>query len=180
MTDSDEGARDRQLASELEVLRQERADILHGSAVENSVEMAKIHDILRRKLQIAEDSRQYQLANLGLHLELEKKRAWDEYMAGKARLREQVVLSHIERRKRFDALKLGGTSGVGTIPLVRRDYMTWPNGTHWSPRHFADFIYSSMTLPFCLIFASDATYYGAEFNSSQTSKKTASTRSQSG
>jgi hypothetical protein len=42
-------------------------------------------------------------------------------MAGKARLREQVILSHIERRKRFDALKLGGTFGIAAIPQISHD-----------------------------------------------------------
>jgi hypothetical protein len=133
MTDSDEAARDLQLMSELHVLRQERDDIIRGVAVDSSSELAKIHEVLRRKLQIAEDSRQYQLANLGLHLELEKKRAWDEYMAGKARLREQVILSHIERRKRFDALKLGGTFGIAAIPQIRRDEYALRNSAWREP-----------------------------------------------
>jgi hypothetical protein len=83
--------------------------------VDCTPELAKVRDILRRKLQIAEDSRQYQLANLRLHLELEKKRAWDEYTTGKARLREQLILSHIERRKRLDAIKLGGNSIIASL-----------------------------------------------------------------
>jgi hypothetical protein len=113
--ESDEAARDRQLASELEALKAEREDIISGVAVDSTPELAKVRDILRRKLQIAEDSRQYQLANLRLHLELEKKRAWDEFMTGKARLREQLILSHIERRKRLDAIKLGGKSNGASV-----------------------------------------------------------------
>jgi hypothetical protein len=113
--ESDDAARDRQLASELEVLKAEREDIISGVAVDCTPELAKVRDILRRKLQIAEDSRQYQLANLRLHLELEKKRAWDEYTTGKARLREQLILSHIERRKRLDAIKLGGNSIIASL-----------------------------------------------------------------
>lgn len=108
VTESDEAARDRELASELEILRKEREDIISGVALETSPELARVKESLGKRLDVALCAREYQLANLQKHFDLEKKKAWDEFCNGKARLREQIILTHVDRRKRLDAFKLTG------------------------------------------------------------------------
>jgi hypothetical protein len=105
----EERAADRQLESELKELQRERAEIISGHATQASAEMARFQECLAGKLQAAADARDYQRANLQLHFDLEKKHAWDEYLQGKSRLRDQVIHTHVERKKRLDAVKLGRT-----------------------------------------------------------------------
>jgi hypothetical protein len=104
--DSDD--REGEYEAELRALQLEREGIICGLAIQSSAELEKCKEILACKLQAAADTREYQRANLERHFELEKKYAWEEYCQGKARLREQIVVMHMERKKRIDTLKAGG------------------------------------------------------------------------
>lgn len=103
--EEDEVERDRQLAVELEALKKERSEIIDGSGLSDSGDLVRVQKTLEKKLQIARDTRDYKRESLCLHLELEKKRAWDEFLQGKSQLRNQIVATHMERRRRLDQIK---------------------------------------------------------------------------
>lgn len=98
------------LEAELAVLARERRDIISGLTLQNMPELESASDRLAARLQLAADARDYSARHLRAHFDLEKQQAWDEYCAGKARLREDVLGTHMERRKRLDVLKTGGMS----------------------------------------------------------------------
>jgi hypothetical protein len=103
----DEASRDAQLALELTALRREREDIISGASIAGP-DLDRVSVAFKRKLQATADAREYQMANLRLHFELEKKLALDEMLAAKGRLRDQIIVTHGERKKKFDAIKVGG------------------------------------------------------------------------
>jgi hypothetical protein len=111
-TGEDHASRDAQLSQELEALQREREDIISGVAIASAADLARVTAAFERKIQATNDARAYQMSNLRLHFELEKKLALDEMILAKARLREQIIVTYVERKKKFDAIRAVGGGGT--------------------------------------------------------------------
>lgn len=104
----EDNAGDRQLESELATLLRERDEIISGAAIDASAELVRFRVALASKLKVAADKREYQRAHLRLQFAYARQQAMDEFREGKAKIREQIISSYAERKKRLDAFKVTG------------------------------------------------------------------------
>lgn len=107
MTTHDEAEveRDRQLADELHQLAKEREDILK-STFHDSCPIFRDHQIhIKRRIRIAADYRDLQLANLKADLDVEVQQAWNEFERAKRVLRAEMLAVSVDRRRRLDSIR---------------------------------------------------------------------------
>ena len=107
--DEAEAERDRQLADDLNQLAKEREDILKSTFHDNCPIFRDHQTHIKRRLRIAADYRDLQLANLKADLDVEVQQAWNEFEKAKRVLRAEMLAVSVDRRRRIDAIRASST-----------------------------------------------------------------------
>ncbi|PXF49832.1 hypothetical protein BWQ96_00484 [Gracilariopsis chorda] len=93
--------REQQLDADLELLRRERNQIIAAADAPRSSLLRGLHAVMKKRLQLAADHRDLQLANLHAAFVLELQQATNELQRDKRALRARMLAHATERRRRL-------------------------------------------------------------------------------
>lgn len=96
---------DTQLLKDLDDLLKERDDIMRLAETMTCEGFEGLFDSISKRLKSITDYRDYQIANINAAFALEQQQAWDEFLDGKRKLREDMLRTAVDNRRRVNSCK---------------------------------------------------------------------------